>query len=117
MDIPENKRREPRLSDEIAVFIEMQTTPSADSKPEFCITKTLDISAHGVKVLLDAELPLNSFHQLCFEISPKRFLLVGQVAWVAQCPEGVAIGFALMDSAQTQFTAWQHYMAERLQSD
>ena len=108
-----NKRSEPRLTDEVAVFIEMQSSPEANPLDNLYLTKTLDISANGLKVLSDLPLPQKSIHQLCVEVAEARYYLVGQVAWQSKSEEGYALGFLLIESNQTQYSEWQEYVHKR----
>ena len=76
-----DKRSEFRINDEIAVFIETESSPHHTEKERICISKTIDVSANGIQILNDYELPLHSLLQLCIQIADRRFYLTTEVKW------------------------------------
>jgi len=107
----EDKRKEQRILDEIAVFLERESSPDKpDDISALSLTKTLDVSASGLKVACDYSLPLNSVHQLCVEVLGQRFKLVAEVVWFSETPEEYLLGFQLIESKDTQIESWRNYI-------
>ncbi len=108
------KRGESRLSSKVAVFIEVETTPHADQPTKICITNTIDVSANGIQLITDFELPKQSIHSLLIEIADLKFNLVGEVMWASPVESNHLIGFHLIDSEHTDIELWKKYICETL---
>jgi hypothetical protein len=116
------QRSEYRLNEEITIFIETYSSPESEQQPAtMVISKTVDLSANGIQIIMDNLLPLNSILRLCLETveGPQRFILAGEV--VRQSEIGAlgqyAIGFQLLESDQTDIAEWKKYIARRLAED
>ncbi len=117
------QRSEFRLTDEAMVFIETYASPAGEDLPcnNIVISKTVDLSANGLQVIMDKPLPLHSLLQLCVEISglDRRFHLAGEVVWLAETsePRRYLIGFKLLESEQTNIADWKAYICDRLSEE
>ena len=114
-----DKRGEFRLDDEITIFIETYSSPqSAHESTSMVISKTIDLSANGVQVIMDGPLPMNSILRLCLETvdHQQRFMLTGEVLRQSKVPTSsqYSIGFQLLESDQTDIVEWKKYIAKRL---
>lgn len=118
MDNLHDKRSEFRLSDEIAVFIEMESAPDQplekNQTPLIGVSKTLDISANGVQILIDSPRPLNSLVQLCLQAAQQRFYVIGEVMWLRAAGEEFLAGFQLLESEHSDIAAWKEFICRRL---
>ncbi len=110
----DEKRSELRLSSEVAVFIELETTPILDQHGKLCITNTIDVSANGIQLISDFKLPKHSIHSLYIEISGLKFNLVGEVMWISPVEDNHLIGFRLVESHQTDIELWKKYICQKL---
>lgn len=110
----DEKRSEFRLTSQVAVFIELESTPLQDQRGKLCITNTIDVSANGIQLVSDFELPLQSIHSLYIEIADSKFNLVGEVMWVSPEEENYLIGFQLIESHQTDIELWKTYICQLL---
>ena len=108
----QDKRSELRLQEEIAVFVEYESSP--DNKGKISFNHTQDISANGLQVISDKSLPLNSIHQICIEVGSEKFYLVAEVVWLRDTDGHCAIGFQLLDSHGTDIGSWKEYICKRL---
>ncbi len=75
-----NQRLEPRILQETTIFVETYSTPAGEPKvPNIVISKTLDLSANGVQVVMDHPIPTGSILQLGVDFGgqPPRFHLGG----------------------------------------
>ena len=112
-DTPE-QRSELRLLDQLAVFIELESSPSCDRRQKICATNTIDISANGLQIVTENALPINSIHQLYIEVAELEFNLVAEVSWVKNVADEVSVGLLLLESEQTDIEDWKNYICERL---
>ena len=113
------KRSEFRLNDEITVFIETFAAPQSERQSaNMVISKTIDLSANGIQVIMDNPLPLNCILRLCLETitDPQQFILTGEVVrqFETSMPKQYSIGFQLLESEQTDIAQWKKYIAKRL---
>lgn len=108
-----DRRGEPRIYSEVAVFVETFSTPSGEPRnPNIVISKTLDLSANGLQVIMDRPINLGSILQLCvaFTDNDERYNLVGEVRWVAKTrfEQHFLVGFMLLDSDHCHIEKWKH---------
>lgn len=113
-DNTSDKRSEFRLADEIAVFIETESSPDSSKTQAITVSKTLDISANGLQIMIDSILPLRSLLQLCLEISQQRFYVIGEVMWCKKDGQQFLVGFQLLNSDHTDIQAWKQYVCRQL---
>lgn len=113
------QRSEFRLNEEITIFIETYSSPENERQPAtMVISKTIDLSANGIQIIMDKRLPLNSILRIGLETitDPQRFVLTGEV--VRQSEMAIlgqySIGFQLLESEQTDIIEWKKYIAKRL---
>ena len=114
-----SSRLEPRILSEITIFVETYSTPSGDQHlPNIVISKTLDLSANGVQVVMDHPVPVGSILQLGVDFGgqPPRFHLIGEVRWVRKTENSrhFLVGFQLLDSDDCHIEAWKHKIASLL---
>ncbi len=109
-------RKHLRLPVESRVFIELDASVDAvEGESSVAICKTLDVSAQGMRVLLDHELQEDAYLQVGVEppqaegTSEATFFLVAQVRWCrpADQDEGSFLaGLALMQSEGSDIDHW-----------
>jgi|TARA_Y100000310_G_scaffold282900_1_gene304487 hypothetical protein len=111
-------RIESRLELAETVFVEVLST-SADhhEAPRIIICNSLDLSANGLQVVVDEEMPLGSILRLCIDMHDRDPLyLVGEVMWQRRNAksEGYCIGFSLFESDDTDIQSWKEVVADLL---
>ncbi|HQQ64425.1 MAG TPA: PilZ domain-containing protein [Pseudomonadales bacterium] len=106
------KRGEARIYSEVTVFVETFSAPSGEAlNNNILISKTLDLSANGIQVVMDRPIHLGSILQLCISFGDEdRFYLVGEVRWVAKSAdnEHFLVGFQLLESDNSHIENWKH---------
>ncbi|MBV1872045.1 MAG: PilZ domain-containing protein [Gammaproteobacteria bacterium] len=105
----DERRREYREMEEVSIFLETAAPmPGEDAIGSVALCGSLDISPTGLRMKLDQSLAQFAILQLGIQFADKRrFHLVGEVRWVKDCDEGYEVGFEILESEQTDFTAWQ----------
>ena len=111
--VEECKRGEARIYSEVTVFVETFSAPSGEAlNNNIVISKTLDMSANGIQVVMDRPIHLGSVLQMCvsFGGDEERFYLVGEVRWVAKSEdnEHFLVGFMLLESDKSHIENWKH---------
>jgi Tfp pilus assembly protein PilZ len=114
-----NQRQEFRLGSQDILFIEtFSASPGSNPESRMVICSSVDVSANGLKVLVDEKLPMGAIYQLCVELPGKgrRLYLSGQVKWVTEAPEsrGFHIGIAIFESDNTDVAEWKLHIADVL---
>jgi hypothetical protein len=96
--------------------------PSEDGlcKPEVAAVVTIDVSQHGLHLLLDRPLEAGRIFDLCIELAdePRRFLLTGETRWchaVRQADAQYEVGIQILDGEGTDFDAWARFFDQRKQ--
>ena len=127
MTTGDDKRAEYRLEHRASVFVELPTSDDAivdedfphtvPSSPELLLCRILDVSANGLRIRIDRELPVGALLTLSARFPGGRgpmHKLVGEVRWVR--PEGDyhAVGFSLFDADETDILTWKKLVAEEL---
>lgn len=110
------KRTELRIGKEMAVFVETYSSPHGDERtPNIVISKTVDVSANGMQIVMDKPLAPGSILQVCVELigEPPHYRLSGEVKWVANVgrEKDYLVGFQLLDSEYTDIEAWKQRVA------
>ena len=106
-------REETRIEQEETIFIELLSGESND----VIMCTSLDLSANGLQVVLDSDIPLESILRLCMDIPDRDpIFLVGEVMWKRPDPDsdGIRIGFLLFESDDSNIEEWKLWMADAL---
>lgn len=105
----EERRNNYRLMHEVSIFLEtLAPCPGDDPIGNISLCGSVDISPSGLRMKLDQSLPLNAILQMAIQFSDKkRFNLVAEVRWIKETSEGYEVGFLILESEQTDFSAWQ----------
>lgn len=112
-----NRRSELRIAEQATIFIELQAADYDNSAPaNILICNSIDLSANGMQIQLDREVPVGSIFRLCVDFSDKydAVYLVGEVKWIRRLENEYSIGFELFESEQTDIEAWKLMIAKRL---
>lgn len=114
--LSDSKRSESRLTHAFTVFLENHFVTGESATSGIVVTKSVDVSANGVQIILDYPLPLQSFLRLCLESSDGEapFMLIGEVAWLRPAEQQTLIGFRLVESSDTDIIRWKEYIARCL---
>lgn len=116
--IDDCKRGEARIYSEITVFVETFSAPTGEALDNnIVISKTLDLSANGLQVVMDRPIHLGSVLQLCLSFgNDERFYLVGEVRWVSRSDdnEHFLVGFQLLESDNSHIEDWKHKVSEMM---
>jgi len=113
----DSQRSECRLDNAFTAYVEIFSAPQAEGQAAgLVITKTVDVSANGIQIVLDNALPLQSILQLCLESSDGEapFMLTGEVAWLRPQEKQMLTGFRLLESDDTDIIRWKEYIARCL---
>lgn len=107
------QRQEFRLDNQLTVIIELDSTASGE--PTLVITKSLDISANGLRVISTQAVATDIILRCCIRdtMGNLQFLLVTEVKWCKpQAASGdYLLGLSLFDSEGTDIVAWKEYIA------
>lgn len=112
------QRQEYRLSAQETVFIELASAdPTNESPTDIIISNSVDISANGMRIIADRELPIGTILRACVQLKDdnRGFLLVTEVKWCKpheQEGEFVA-GLSLFESDGTDIQHWKEVIGER----
>lgn len=110
-------RTEHRLERKDTIYVEVMSSPRPDEESEVVICKTVDISANGIQITLDRELPIGCILQLCvqFQDNNERLFVVGEVMWVRNTVgEDFLVGFHLFEDDDSDILEWKQAIANRL---
>lgn len=116
----ENQRQETRLHRNETIFIEVRSVyPASDENCELVICHSADMSANGVRAVIDQHLPVNAIYQLCVELheTEERLFLAGQVKWCGpdeDDTDSYNIGIEIFESDDTDIERWKSYIANAL---
>lgn len=109
-------RQEYRLDTPLTVYIEL-IAANTSTPATIVISQSLDISANGLRVITDRELPIGSILSSCIQLnnSERRFMLSTEVKWsqAHHNKDEYLIGLALFESEDTDIQAWKEYIAEQ----
>ncbi|MEZ5539060.1 MAG: PilZ domain-containing protein [Pseudomonadales bacterium] len=111
------QRTELRVSQELVVFVETYASPSGEErKPNVVVSKTIDLSANGLQIIVDKPIAPGSILRLCVEFlgEPRHYHLTGEVKWVAKVgrEKDFLAGFLLLESDGTDIEPWKHRIAQ-----
>ncbi len=113
-----DKRQEHRLGTDETVFIEVASAQAGgEDTTSIVISYSIDISANGLQVIVDHELPCGGIYQICVQLEqPERRLhLIGEVKWsrLLEDDAGHLLGISLFESEDTDIQQWKEMIAER----
>jgi len=116
-----NHRTTTRLLRKESVSIQILRPCAGDSCPaEVVASETIDISRHGLRLLLPEPLEAERIFDICVKLKddPKRFLLTGETRWCRYNSERQAheVGIEILDGEQTDFTAWSQSLEEETET-
>jgi hypothetical protein len=113
----DEQRQEYRLPRRLTVFIELGDGDSEN--PILVASQSLDISANGLRVITDQELPEGSILRSCVHTDEKRFVLVTDVKWCNAWhnPGEYLVGLALFESEDTDIQEWKEFIAAQCESE
>lgn len=110
------QRGETRLELEATIFIEVLAADDR-SAGEVIMCNSLDLSANGLQVVLDEDIPAGSILRLCVDLPDAAPLfLVGEVKWKRPDTEADAfrLGFLLFEADDSDILRWKKLVAELL---
>jgi hypothetical protein len=108
------QRQEYRLDNQLTVIIELDS--SANGEPTLVVTKSLDISANGLRVIAHEAVETDIILRCCIRDANnnRQFLVVTEVKWCR--PHGqqgdFLIGLSLFDSEGTDIVPWKEFIAQ-----
>lgn len=108
------QRQEYRLDNQLTVIIELGSSNSGE--PILVVSKSLDISANGLRVIANEAIAADIILRCCIRDAnnERQFLLVTEVKWCRpHDSEGdYLIGLSLFDSDGTDIVNWKEYIAQ-----
>lgn len=131
----DEQRQELRLNNQLTVIIELDS--SAEGEPTLVVSKSIDISANGLRMIAPQAVPTDNILRCCIRdnATDRQFLLVTEVKWCkpylpaaypASSPTSASaettdtatgdywIGLSLFDSEGTDIVAWKNFIAQRV---
>jgi hypothetical protein len=123
------QRQEWRLTSEDTVFVELADELSGgEETSRIVICDVLDMSANGLRVLMDEAPPKGSILRICVQLSDTETMifLSAETMWIKGDTgteagldlEGTGgayqIGFSLFESEDTDIAAWKRLVADRI---
>jgi hypothetical protein len=107
-------RQEYRLDNQLTIIIEIGS--SATGEPILVVSKSLDISANGLRAIAHEPVATDIILRCCIrdDLSDRQFLLVTEVKWCRPHTDGdFLIGLSLFDSDGTDIVEWKEFIALR----
>ena len=113
-----DKRQELRLDSDDTVFVELsELAVDQTVQSRIAICEVLDISANGLRVVMDEAPPLHSILRICVQLAERdqRLYLAAETKWIKpESDGGFQIGFSLFESDETDIEAWKRLIVERI---
>ncbi len=113
----EDQRQEYRLETQLTVFLELGD--EAHNETAIVISRSLDISANGLRIITDRELVPGSILRSCVQTQEidKRFMLITEVKWLQPWhnPGEFLVGLALFESENSNIQEWKEFIAQEFQ--
>jgi len=109
-------RMDNRLESQVTIFVEILASDS-NNAGKVLICNSLDLSANGLQIVVDDEMPAGSIFRLCIDLKDSEpIFLVAEVKWQRPDPETDAfrIGFSLFESDDTDIKRWKELLADML---
>jgi hypothetical protein len=113
----DERRSETRLDEKTTVFVEIcAAEPGHNPDPKVIICTSLDLSANGLQVQMDSEVPVSSILRLCADFGRDKepVYLIGEAKWVRPEGELFNVGFELFDAENSDIIAWKNLVANKL---
>lgn len=115
-----DKRQEFRIDQAFTVFIELPSA-SPDRDSEIVVTKSLDISANGLRVISHQPIVDGSILSTCIQhTSPSgelhKFFLVCEIKWCRPYngSDEYLLGLSLFESTGSSIADWKEFVAQSL---
>jgi hypothetical protein len=109
-----DQRQEFRLNNQLTVIVELDSSDTGE--PTLVVTKTLDISANGMRVIANEPIATDIILRCCIRDAnnDRQFLVVTEVKWCKpHDTEGdYLIGLSLFDSEGTDIVEWKEFIAQ-----
>ena len=109
----QDQRQEYRLATQLTVFIELCN--ESDERVVIVISHSLDISANGLRIITDRELPLGSIvrNSVQTENADQQFTLISEVKWQQPWKHHgeYLVGLALFESDDSDIQRWKEFIA------
>jgi hypothetical protein len=109
----EEQRQEYRLDTQLIVFLEVGD--DSGQEPVIVISRSLDISANGLRIITDRELAPGSILRSCIqnENATQQFTLITEVKWLQpwQNANEFLVGLALFESEDSNIVEWKEFIA------
>jgi len=109
----EEQRQEYRLETQLIVFLELGE--ENDQQPTIVISRSLDISANGLRIITDRELTPGSILRSCIQNrdATQQFTLITEVKWLQPWhnPNEFLVGLALFESEDSNIVEWKEFIA------
>lgn len=118
-----DQRDDYRVSSKAAIFLELESSDPENNIPaKLLMCQLLDVSASGMRIRLDRELPVGSILNLCanFVKSGEQrhqanvFRVVGEVRWIKKMNAFYIAGFSLFESLQSDIAEWKLLVAKEI---
>ena len=118
-----DQRDDYRVSSKAAIFLELESSDPENNIPaKLLMCQLLDVSASGMRIRLDRELPIGSILHLCanFVRSGQQqhqasvFRVVGEVRWIKKMNAFYIAGFSLFESLQSDIAEWKLLVANEI---
>lgn len=114
------QRQEFRLENELTVFIEL-ISGDEHTHSTIVVSKSLDISANGLRVIADRKLAAGSILRTCVQLHnfASKFMLISEVKWARPHNNKgeYLLGLSLFESEGTDIQQWKEFIAITCGSD
>lgn len=114
-----DKRQEFRIENELTVFIELMSGDEHNNST-IVVSKSLDISANGLRVIADRKLASGSILRTCVQLHDfaSKFMLISEVKWARPYNKGeFLLGLSLFESDDTDIQEWKEFIAMTCDED
>ena len=109
-----DQRQEYRLDNQLTVIIELGSSTAGE--PILVVSKSLDISANGMRVIASEAIATDIILRCCIRDAQhdRQFLLVTEVKWCRpfESEGDYLIGLSLFDSDGTDIVQWKEFIAQ-----
>lgn len=118
VDASPEQRQEYRLTTVFTIFIELPSA-EADGEAPMIISRSLDVSANGMRVIADRELPVGSILRTCVQenlqhADSHHFILISETKWARPYGEQgeFLMGLSLFESEDSDIVRWKEFVAQ-----
>lgn len=109
----EEQRQEYRLEIQLIVFLEVGDEQGDETA--IVVSRSLDISANGLRIITDRELTPGSILRSCIQNqdATQQFTLITEVKWLHpwKNPNEFLVGLALFESEDSSIVEWKEFIA------